>query len=179
MAKRRQLKADRIRKVRHDLDPEFVPVPEWAPRPGEDDYEAPAEGAEPDQWGVHVRPLASWERRDWKEKVARAQKRMPDAEEPEFATEMLLVYGVCDEDGNPLLTMADLKVLSQRSSGAVQRLAGRILHLSGLTEASRAEMEKNSATTQRSNSGSSWATDTENPTTADLNGSSHHAGSPC
>ena len=55
----------------------------------------------------------------------------------------LVQWSVCDEQGNPLFEAGDLEPLMSKTASAFLRLQDAILALSGLTEESRKELEKN------------------------------------
>ena len=55
----------------------------------------------------------------------------------------LVQWSVCDEQGNPLFEAGDLEPLMSKAASAFLRLQDAILALSGLTEESRKELEKN------------------------------------
>jgi len=55
----------------------------------------------------------------------------------------LVQWSVCDEQGNPLFEAGDLEPLMRKAASAFLRLQDAILALSGLTEESHEELEKN------------------------------------
>ena len=58
-------------------------------------------------------------------------------------TMRLVQWSVCDGEGNPLFEAGDLEPLMSKAASAFLRLQDAILALSGLTEESRKELEKN------------------------------------
>lgn len=69
------------------------------------------------------------------------------APKPEFYA-AACCYGICDQDGNYLLTMPqDLAPMLGRSAKVVERVARAILKLNGLTAQAEEEAEKNSGQT--------------------------------
>ncbi len=100
-----------------------VEVPEWA-------------------GSVFIRPLTIHEQAKLADLGTKYEKASV-VERMKNCTMRLVQWSVCDERGNALFETADLEPLMAKSASAFLRLQDAILALSGLTEESRRELEKN------------------------------------
>ncbi len=100
-----------------------VEVPEWA-------------------GSVFIRPLTIHEQAKLADLGTKYEKGSV-VERMKNCTMRLVQWSVCDERGEALFETADLEPLMAKSASAFLRLQDAILALSGLTEESRRELEKN------------------------------------
>lgn len=106
-----------------DLETEWVPVREWAPK-GD---------PHPEEWGVYVRGLTAGQRGAL-EGSTLDKKGKPDPQRlAEFRARMLMSC-VVDDAGQPLFGRNDLAVLMNRSAVAAERVLEVSRRLSGMTE---------------------------------------------
>ena len=89
------------------------------------------------EWGgsVRVRTISGRERQRF-QKMAQV-----DGETAEDFMEKLIVASACDEAGNPLFTVEDVKALSEKSAIPLERVFGEVARLNGLTQESRDEIK--------------------------------------
>src|SRR5690349_5982568 len=99
-----------------DLQREEVPVPEWG-------------------LSVFVRTMTGRERDRFE---ALHQSMSLD----DFRARVAL-FTVCDSEGRPLFTEADIPALSAKSARALDRIAARAMQLNRITEADVEELAKN------------------------------------
>lgn len=96
-------------------------------------------------WGLqlYVRPLTNRQRAE----LERAVVRNPGTKRQEIDTrgfnERLVVYGTCDENGNPIFTEEDVAALSAKSAKEVSALAETILEISGMGRDSNESLKDN------------------------------------
>lgn len=76
----------------------------------------------------------------------------PGAQDEEHVRLLLCVWGVVDEQGEPMLTVEDIDALKEMPSGTIQDIAEAVLDLSGLDVGQREELKKNSTTIATSDS---------------------------
>lgn len=90
------------------------------------------------EWGgtVHVRGLTADERSNIAKKA-----KANDQQDLEVS---IVVCGACDPNGDRLFTSADKDQLRRKSNAVINRLAKKILELSGGDDESVAETQKNS-----------------------------------
>jgi hypothetical protein len=96
------------------------------------------------EWGgsVFIRPLTIHEQARLADLGTKYEKGSV-VERMKNCTMRLVQWSVCDERGAALFEAADLEPLMAKSASAFLRLQDAILALSGLTEESRRELEKN------------------------------------
>ena len=96
------------------------------------------------EWGgsVFIRPLTIHEQAKLADLGTKYEKSSV-VDRMKNCTLRLVQWSVCDEQGNPLFEAGDLEPLMSRAASAFLRLQDAILALSGLTEESRKELEKN------------------------------------
>lgn len=96
------------------------------------------------EWGgsVFIRPLTIHEQAKLADLGTRYEKSSV-VDRMKNCTLRLVQWSVCDEQGNPLFEAGDLEPLMSKAASAFLRLQDAILALSGLTEESRKELEKN------------------------------------
>lgn len=117
-----------------DIRKELVPVPEW----GGD---------------VYVRSLTAAERDNFEAGLIR-QLNGKQTINLQNARAKLAVMAICDETGARLFTDADMKELSSKSAGALQRVWIVAQRLSGITDSDMEELTKNSESGQPEDSSS-------------------------
>lgn len=84
---------------------------------------------------------------------------------------MVVVRGACDQNGERLFKDPNAQGLSARKSAqSLQRVADKILDLSGLTIEAREAQAKNSETTSRPECGTASPSGSTSPTSPDSNG---------
>ncbi|MBQ9402115.1 MAG: hypothetical protein IJU38_07060 [Clostridia bacterium] len=90
------------------------------------------------EWGgtVHVRGLTAGERSSISRRV-----KAGDQQDLEIS---VVIFGAVDQNGDRLFTKADRDQLKQKSNTVVNRLARRILELSGGDDETMSETKKNS-----------------------------------
>jgi hypothetical protein len=96
------------------------------------------------EWGgsVFIRPLTIHEQAKLADLGTKYEKSSV-VDRMKNCTLRLVQWSVCDEQGNPLFESGDLEPLMNKAASAFLRLQDAILALSGLTEESRKELEKN------------------------------------
>ena len=96
------------------------------------------------EWGgsVFIRPLTIHEQAKLADLGTKYEKSSV-VDRMKNCTLRLVQWSVCDEQGNPLFESGDLEPLMSKAASAFLRLQDAILALSGLTEESRKELEKN------------------------------------
>jgi len=96
------------------------------------------------EWGgsVFIRPLTIHEQAKLADLGTKYEKSSV-VDRMKNCTLRLVQWSVCDEQGNPLFEAGDLEPLMSKAASAFLRLQDAILTLSGLTEESRKELEKN------------------------------------
>jgi hypothetical protein len=96
------------------------------------------------EWGgsVFIRPLTIHEQAKLADLGTKYEKNSV-VDRMKNCTLRLVQWSVCDDQGNPLFETADLEPLMNKAASAFLRLQDAILALSGLTEESRKELEKN------------------------------------
>ena len=96
------------------------------------------------EWGgsVFIRPLTIHEQAKLAD-LGTKYEESTVVERMRNCTMRLVQWSVCDERGAVLFETADLEPLMAKSASAFLRLQDAILALSGLTEESRKELEKN------------------------------------
>ena len=96
------------------------------------------------EWGgsVFIRPLTIHEQAKLADLGTKYEKGTV-VERMKNCTMRLVQWSVCDERGGSMFEAADLEPLMAKSASAFLRLQDSILALSGLTEESRRELEKN------------------------------------
>ena len=96
------------------------------------------------EWGgsVFIRPLTIHEQAKLADLGTKHEKSSV-VDRMKNCTLRLVQWSVCDEQGNPLFEGGDLEPLMNKAASAFLRLQDAILALSGLTEESRKELEKN------------------------------------
>jgi len=96
------------------------------------------------EWGgsVFIRPLTIHEQAKLADLGTKYEKGTV-VERMKNCTMRLVQWSVCDERGGTLFEASDLEPLMAKSASAFLRLQDAILALSGLTEESRRELEKN------------------------------------
>ncbi len=96
------------------------------------------------EWGgsVFIRPLTIHEQAKLADLGTKYEKSSV-VDRMKNCTLRLVQWSVCDEQGNPLFEAGDLEPLMSKAASAFLRLQDSILALSGLTEESRKELEKN------------------------------------
>lgn len=101
------------------------------------------------EWGgsVWIRPVSLGEQGKLADAGHKFEKADPSAR-LKGTTVKLVIWVVSDESGVPIFSDTDLPALMNQPASVFLRLQDAILELSGLTEASRAELEKNSETAQ-------------------------------
>lgn len=97
----------------------------------------PREAVEVPEWGLTV----------WVRTISASQR---DAFEGALAKDQYLdvrarlaAYALCDEDGSPLFTEADIKALGMKSSAAISRIADVAMRLNAVTPKDLDAIEKN------------------------------------
>ena len=96
------------------------------------------------EWGgsVFIRPLTIHEQAKLADLGTKHEKSSV-VDRMKNCTMRLVQWSVCDERGGSMFEAADLEPLMAKSASAFLRLQDAILALSGLTEESRRELEKN------------------------------------
>ncbi len=96
------------------------------------------------EWGgaVFIRPLTIHEQAKLAD-LGTTYEKSSVVDRMKNCTLRLVQWSVCDEQGNPLFEAGDLEPLMSKAASAFLRLQDAILALSGLTEESRKELEKN------------------------------------
>ena len=96
------------------------------------------------EWGgsVFIRPLTIHEQAKLADLGTKHEKSSV-VDRMKNCTLRLMQWSVCDDRGNPLFEAGDLEPLMNKAASAFLRLQDAILALSGLTEESRKELEKN------------------------------------
>ena len=96
------------------------------------------------EWGgsVFIRPLTIHEQAKLADLGTKYEKSSV-VDRMKNCTLRLVQWSVCDEQGAPLFEGGDLEPLMSKAASAFLRLQDAILALSGLTEESRKELEKN------------------------------------
>jgi hypothetical protein len=96
------------------------------------------------EWGgsVFIRPLTIHEQAKLADLGTKYEKSSV-VDRMKNCTLRLVQWSVCDEQGSPLFEAGDLEPLMSKAASAFLRLQDAILALSGLTEESRKELEKN------------------------------------
>jgi hypothetical protein len=96
------------------------------------------------EWGgsVFIRPLTIHEQAKLTDLGTRYEKGSV-VDRMKNCTLRLVQWSVCDGEGNPLFEAGDMEPLMSKAASAFLRLQDAILALSGLTEESRKELEKN------------------------------------
>jgi len=96
------------------------------------------------EWGgsVFIRPLTIHEQAKLADLGTKYEKASV-VDRMKNCTLRLVQWSVCDEQGAPLFEAVDLEPLMSKAASAFLRLQDAILALSGLTEESRKELEKN------------------------------------
>ena len=96
------------------------------------------------EWGgsVFIRPLTIHEQAKLADLGTKHEKSSV-VDRMKNCTMRLVQWSVCDERGGTMFEAADLEPLMAKSASAFLRLQDSILALSGLTEESRRELEKN------------------------------------
>ncbi len=96
------------------------------------------------EWGgsVFIRPLTIHEQAKLADLGTKYEKSSV-VDRMKNCTLRLVQWSACDEQGNPLFEAGDLEPLMSKAASAFLRLQDAILALSGLTEESRKELEKN------------------------------------
>jgi len=96
------------------------------------------------EWGgsVFIRPLTIHEQAKLADLGTKYEKSSV-VDRMKNCTLRLVQWSVCDDQGNPLFEAGDLEPLMSKAASAFLRLQDAILALSGLTEESRKELEKN------------------------------------
>ena len=96
------------------------------------------------EWGgsVFIRPLTIHEQAKLADLGTKYEKSSV-VDRMKNCTLRLVQWSVCDEQGNPLFEAGDLEPIMSKAASAFLRLQDAILALSGLTEESRKELEKN------------------------------------
>ena len=101
------------------------------------------------EWGgsVWIRPVTLGEQGKLANAGVKFEKADPSAR-LKGTTVALIIWVVSDENGTPLFGDTDIPALMNQPAAVFLRLQDAILELSGLTESSRTELEKNSGTVQ-------------------------------
>lgn len=99
----------------------------------------PREAVEVPEWGltVWVRTITASQRDAFEGALSKDQFADVRAR--------LAAYALCDEDGSPLFTDADIKALGQKSAAALTRISEVAMRLNAVTTKDLDELEKNSA----------------------------------
>jgi len=89
------------------------------------------------EWGgkVRIRTISSKARQDFQKMVGKDGKVAPDF------MENLVVAAVCNEEGKPIFTPADVKALSEKSSIVIDRIFTEVCRLNGLSQEGRDEIK--------------------------------------
>ena len=97
------------------------------------------------EWGgsVWIRPVTLGEQGKLANAGVKFEKADPSAR-LKGTTVALIIWVVSDENGNPMFAESDIPALMNQPATIFLKLQDAILELSGLTEASRAEIAKNS-----------------------------------
>ncbi len=105
---------------------------------------AKLEEIEVPEWGgsVFIRPITLAEQAKLADLGVKFEKA-PVVDRMKNITLRLVQWAVSDADGTPLFDGKDLETLMNKSASGFLRLQDAILRLSGLTEESRKELEKN------------------------------------
>lgn len=125
-----------------DIPTEEVPVPEWG------------EGAT-----VRVRCLSIKQRLAWGEAVDNAEQGIagPDP------ISILVVSGAVDDDGKPLFQLQDVDAIVEFRGDIIDRIANKVLDLSGSSEGSLPSAEGKSETAPSLTSPSTSPNDSDAP----------------
>ncbi len=96
------------------------------------------------EWGgsVYVRGLTGSERDAFEASVIE-QRGKTNRVNMINVRAKLLVLTICDKDGNPVFTAADIDALGKKSAQALQKLFDVASELSGLSEKDAEELAKN------------------------------------
>ena len=97
---------------------------------------------------VHVRCLTAGERNQWEASCIGADGKPTYAN----ASAKLVALGATDETGSRLFTFADVEVLAGKAAQAIERLADKIMELSGIGGNAEKAAEKNSEANPTSDS---------------------------
>lgn len=146
------LSRDQILARQGDLPTADVPVPEWG-----------------DGQTIRVRGLKSGERLQWglvQQKVSGGDSEAPDP------TALLFVLGAVADNGERLFQTQDVDAVTELRGDVVERVAEKVMGLSGMTTAAQDEAEGKSAATP------SGASSSDSPATSDAPPASSETGSP-
>lgn len=96
------------------------------------------------EWGgsVIVRGLTSLERDRAIARMMNDKNQVDLNRLGEFRV-MIAAMAMIDEQGNPLFTEKDVDLLGKKSWSAIERISDAVLELSGMTQASLEQLEKN------------------------------------
>ena len=99
------------------------------------------------EWGgtIMIRPITLEEQG----KLADLTRKFADANNTVKLREIslsLLLWACCNADGEPLFSKDNIPKLAGSPAAAIMRIQEQILRISGLTEETRKELEKNSLT---------------------------------
>jgi hypothetical protein len=135
-AKRIVLSLDEIFSA-DDLQTEWVPIPEWAPKgaPNSDAY------------GVFVRSLNGRERATWQQKSVIGNGKNATVNFQQ-TTVTLVVMAAVDGAGKRIFTEAQGQTLNQKNSAILERIADVAMRLSGIGEEEMNTVSGNSTASQ-------------------------------
>lgn len=97
------------------------------------------------EWGgtVRVRGLTAKQRADWQRASLVQRGRMSEVNF-QATTIKLVALSVVDADGKPMFSEEHTKLLANKSSAALERIADVAMRLSGIGESDLEELSKNS-----------------------------------
>jgi hypothetical protein len=118
-----------------DLKPEPLDIPEWGKR-------------------VWVRSMTGEQREEFEDALDKHRNKDGELIRKGIYRAMLAVFVVCDEAGNLVFAEADAIVLARKGVKPLMRVQAKANQLNALTADDVKALEKNSASTPESNSGS-------------------------
>jgi hypothetical protein len=122
------------------------------------------------EWGgsVLLRGLSSTARDAWEKECSIAKKNGDEL--PNMWRAKFVRCGIVGDDGKPMFEENELRELSDKSTGVIDTLFGEVAKLSHMTKETVEELEKNSESRLKDNSGSNSVTATESLLTTSSNG---------
>lgn len=125
----------------NDLEPVFVPTPEWA-------------GGNPDA-GVLVRPLSGFERDNLEKQMIKVRKNKAEYDvDGFFGNFRAKICSMCivDENGQNIFTPADVEALGRKNAGTLSRVSSKAQEISAFTDEDVEEIAGNSDSGQSDSS---------------------------
>lgn len=120
-----------------DLQTEWVPIPEWAPR----------DVPNADAYGLFVRSLNGKERADWQQASILGNGKNATVNFQQ-TTVSLVVLACVDGAGKPVFTKAQANDLRRKNSAILERISDVAMRLSGIGDEEMATVSGNSTASQ-------------------------------